>query len=603
MMLTLFTAVALTTQTAGPSGPARDDFFLGARQADRAAGPTGPASAGGDVTRTYDVRALGLAVLRGDSFGNGSASLRLAPAAETACESENYSGNAPGLGDDRWINLFVDLLGRTVQAEGRFVAVRSDGQLVVTGPAELHESVTGLLGLIGGVAMEEGRLGVDVVRLTRAEADALGGVVVDGARAEALANGAIERFELALREDTLASYARTRSLPAVYDYQVEVASGAAISDPEVVESAFGTQLVVRAVPGRGGVHLALAVKRSDLVLGKRATGIRLVSRHVGDDGRAITSPFASITEDPDWTAASFATTCFLPEGGALVLLGANDGESYEALVLRLAAPVPGGFRSQRFADGGVVGLVHLGALAPPTVSMTGRIFSDQVSPLRGLRADQLVEMSDPGLLACELAVGDLGSTRDAILARLGRVDQWEVGEWLVVRGGTEVEALADAPRASARQLAVEVRLEHAGAVKRRARLPLLLGETAAVSLTREALDAVEADVEIAERSACTDPRMQHVFGGLVCAVKALPLADGRVVLDLAGVAQVMGARRTKVLDDEFVPALEERDLERLGLRSRRVLSAGADGVFRAVVGAVSGDGLRVVVTLTPVEAK
>lgn len=610
MMLTLLTTVALATQTpgpqgpanAGPSGPARDDFFLGANQRapGGSPGPAGPAAAPADTTRTYDVRALGLAVLNGDDGGAANPGLRLAPTADIAREAQNWGGNAPGLGDDRWVNLAVDLLGRMAQAEGRMVVVRSDGQLVVTGPPELHEAVDGLLGLLTSVAMEEGRLAVDVLRLPKTEAAALSGVILTRARAEELAGRALERFEVALREDALANHARTRSLPVLIDYSVEVASGAAISDPTVVESVYGTQLVARAAPGRGGVHLALAVKRNDLTVGRRTTGVQLVSRHVGDDGRAITSPCAALGEDPEWTSTAFATTCFLPEGGALVLQGADAGDDCEVLVLRLVGPVPSAFRMSRFADGGAIGLVHLGALAPPVLSLTGRAFVDTVAPVHSLRIDNLTDASDLGLLDCEVIRGDLGGTRDGLVARLVDVDMWEIGDWLAVRGGGELAALGDALRPPARQFAVEVAVEHKGVVSRRARVPMLLGESAAAVLTRESLDAVEFDVEIAERSATTDPNLSHVFDGLVCAVKALPLPDGRIVLDLAGSAQVAGARRVKPMDDEFVPVIEERDIDRLGLRARRVLSASADGSFRAVLGETSGPGLRVTVTLTPV---
>jgi len=132
---------------------------------------------------------------------------------------------------------------------------------------------------------------------------------------------------------------------------------------------------------------------------------------------------------------------------------------------------------------------------------------------------------------------------------------------------------------------------------RSARVPVRLGSGAAVALTWEQLDAVDYDVEIAERSACTDLNMQHVFDGLACWVRVLPVGDGRIVLETAGAAQVAGPRRNKMLQDSMVNMLEERDVELLGLRARQTLTRGAAGEYRAVLGAQGGDSLRVVIEL------
>jgi hypothetical protein len=608
-----------TTDNGGPMGPSQSstrssDFFLSRGQQERATAPraqddsflgkgelAAEAARGQDeVTRTYDVRALGLAPWDHDGDETQRAGLRLVPALEMVNNNTNviYGAVAPTLADESRVNLLVDLLGRTAQAEGRSVAVSSGGQLIVSGPPALHTTVESLLALIGEIAASESRLVLDVVRMDLAAALALDGVLLPRARAEELARGASERFEVALRDDAGASIDSKRARSVVLDYSVEVAQGAAIGDPLTAYCALGTQLFAKAAPALGGVELALVVKRGDLAVARRTSGVAVMARHVGEDGRAFTYPCATLLEDPTWSAASFATSCFLPADQALVLVGASEGGEAEVLLLSVTGTAAAPFRSAKFADGGVVALLHLGALVPPDLLAEGITFGDTVSNQRTVRVDGLIGGDETGLLTCSPVYGAWAAARDGLLRRLGRgAEHWEVGPWLVIRGDERALALADAVTRRPPSLQVHLRFESGERALRTARFPLRLGSGGAVALTNEAFDAVESDVEIAERSMSSDVSLEHVFDGLMCWVRALPLGADRIVLETAGAAQIMGSRRAKVMDDVLVPALEERDVEHLGLRGRQVLTKGTDGVYRAVLGTQRGDGLRVVIEL------
>jgi hypothetical protein len=559
-----------------------------------------PAAPQGEVTRTYDVRALGLAPWMHTSGGTTRAGLRLVPALEMmfGYSSGDPMATYPTLEDERWVNLLVDLLGRTAQADGRSVAVSAGGRLIVSGPPELHSSVEALLALVSDVAASETRLALDVVRMDLAEALALNGAFVPRARGEELARSASERFEFALPHDAGATIDAKRTVSVLIDYNVEVAQGAAMGDPVMAYCALGTQLFARGAPALDGVELAFVLKRGNFTLGRRTTGVGIAARHVGEDGRAITSACATLLEDPTWSAASFATSCFLPTDQSLVLVGASEGDLAEVLLLSVVGTPAAPFRSATFAGGGVAAMLHMGALAPPDLLAEGNVLSDRLASQRSLRADHLIGDDEVGLLTCSPVRGEWAAARDGVVRRLGRgFDNWEVGPWLVLRGDERALALADAVARRTPSLQVDVRFEAGGQTLRTARFPLRLGSGGAVALTNEAFDAVESDIEIAERSAASDLGLEHVFDGLVCWVRALPLGEGRIVLETAGSAQLAGPRREKAMDDVLVPALEERDVEHLGLRSRGALTKGADGVYRTVLGTQLGQGLRVVIEL------
>jgi len=570
----------------------QDDFFLGQGQA-RALVEAGRQDA---VTRTYDVRALGLGAHGREREVPG---LRLLPSVDVIGQSTAVGGSGPGLVDEGWVNLLVDLLGRTAQGEGRNVVVAPGGQLIVTGPAPMHQSVEGLLALLGGAASQEVRLTLDVLRRNTTDVEGLAGTLMTLSEADALAAGAAERFELTLRDDGDGVLEATHHISALFDYDVQVASGAASLDPLVVRCALGTRLLARAAPAVGGVHLAFVVKRGDLQLARRAQGIDMSTRHVGEDGRALTQVCATLIEDPTWTSASFASSCFLPADRALVLLGSSEPGVTEVLLIRCSADKGAGApRLVSFDDGSGAAMVHLGAFVPPELLGEGSAFAPGFGDVSYRTAHGLLG-DDLAFLACGFAGSGWNATRDGLLRGLGRgFDHWEVGPWIVVRGESRALAgLGGPPPAAAANLTIDLRMEQGETTLRSARVPVRLGSGAAVALTWEQLDAVDYDVEIAERSACTDLNMQHVFDGLACWVRVLPVGDGRIVLETAGAAQVAGPRRNKMLQDSMVNMLEERDVELLGLRARQTLTRGAAGEYRAVLGAQGGDSLRVVIEL------
>lgn len=572
--------------TPGPAGPNRP----------RAAAPA-PQD---EVVRTYDVRALGLAPRKAVE----RSPVRFLPSLDIVGPFEDEAGSEDlnGLGGGELVNLLVDLVGPSAESAGRGLAVSERGQLIVTGPASLHSQVEGLLQLVGHVATSETRLAVDVVPLPVDAAFALQGVLLSAADGAALAARGTHHFEVTLRDDVGGSYDAVRAVPVLLDYDVEVAGSAAIADPMVRVATAGTRFAALAAPGVGGVHLALTLKRTELSLGRRSNAIEVLTRHVGDDGRAHSQTNASLVEDPTWTSTSFATSCFLPDERALCLVGATRDGATEVLVVRAVGAHSPSLVVVPFQDGGVAALLHLGALEPPVVGVEGRLFESGLRIHRRFSATGLDEQNgSESLLSTRLRLGRSDAPRDFVTRALGRgFDTWELGPWVALRGDARLEALGDTVAALERAahgttLQVDVRVERDGEWLRRARYPVRLGDTSALTLTNEALDSIDTDVEIAERSMCSDPILMHVFDGLVACLRPLPLDDGRLLLQTFGAAQVMGPRTAKAQQAETV--LEERSIEQLDLRARQVLTRGADGAYRAVLGGTQGGALSVVIEL------
>jgi len=550
--------------------------------------PDGAPIQSGVQTR-YDVRALGLTSLTED-FGELDPAVRLVPSLDVLKPSVLDGSVPPGLVDESWINLVVDVLGRTVQGEGTRLDLTEQGWLRMRGNSgALHSSIEGLLGMLVKTSAAETQLLIETVALSADEARALAGALIPIEVAEELGRRASERFEVTLRGDMHGHYEQVKEIAIATGYSAEVAQRVAVSTPIIVRCAAGTRFSGLGAPARGGVHLSFVLKRTALTLAQREPWLDVNVRTVGDDGVAHTERSAAIVEDPVWTSTSFATSCFVPRGQALALLGSSGPERSELLLVRvLSSPEP--VDGVKFEDGKYLSLLHLGAVEPPELVPRGMAFATNMRAQRSQRFEE----DGVDFLAMTPRHYPHAVLRESIVQTLGRgYENWRVGPWLVVRGDERVKDLSVAVPTAGPGLEVDVTFRRGERTLRRARLSLRMGSSGAVALTDETLDMEQIEVEIAQASTVTRPVAIHVFDGLACWLRALPAGEGRLVLETAGAAQAMGPRRGRQMEDAFVNTLDQRELEHLNLRGRRTVTRGEDGVYRAILGAQAGDGLQV----------
>lgn len=540
----------------------------------------------GELVRSYDLRGL---ELRGENAAPHA--LRFLPALTSRRQGGDGEGEALGKGPQPWIDLLADLLGPASQVEGQALTFTGDGRLIVAGPQALHENVQALIGALQAQATAEVRLLVDVVSLTAEELKTAPLGVIPIARANELAQRAQERFDLPLSMSQGAALDQRVERELLVDYDVEVAGSVAIHDPTVVICGLGTELRALAAPASDGVHLALTAKRGTFRSERRDPGARIVARHVGDDGRSITTPCATLLEDPTSEAAAFGTALHLGSDQALAFVCGLDGGRAELILVRVrgtASPVHG----LLLGDGDGLVFTHLGAWAPPELTAYGRLFTRE----RRFFSFELNDSEYPSLLTCAPKEIDASAYADVFARGLGRgVARWEVGPWFVQRVTPRQDLV---PRALARRvLSLDVQCSVDGRVLARAGSAVRVGSNAALNVAREAFDLTDCDVEIAEGSAIADPRLTHVFEGLALCLRVSERADGGLDVQTTGMAQAIGARRTKVALDEFTPALEERDVRHLSLDGRQSATRGEDGSHRLTFGELGATGLRVDVTL------
>jgi hypothetical protein len=545
------------------------------------AAASGAAPVEQDVVRVYDLRVLGLAPRTDEHLGD----FAVLPAGEIGSDG-NAEAEAPSpIGDAAWIDLFVDLLDPALQGEGSAAVVTEEGMLRVTGPPALHASASGLLDLLGGIAGHDVRLAIDFLPLRRGDDGDARGPRVHGpamvplAEVEELLKDRTASYEVSLPAGT-GAFSSLREQRVTVDLAVEVASGAAIADPITLGLLSGTRIAARAAPASGGVHLTFVAKRSTLEVGKRETAITSHTRHVGEDGRAFTASSLALRDDPSWRTSVVGTSVFLPDGYAFVCHTTGGGSGQMMVVRSVGEPwLP--TRTARFDDGTALAFVHRGALAPPELAVWGRLLDAGTGPLEAYEVGSLGGGFD---LACRPKPANLDSPREALMDSIGPdLDNWEVGPWLVARGAeSELRSEVLLPQAEP-ALVVRVSTAARGSVRSEV-FPVRIGTHAVVSSTREFVDFVDHDAEIAERSSCTDPRGILLFDGLALQLRVLRKGPNELVLETAGAYCDLGPRRSDVLSGELGLVIEARDSQYLDLRGRRVLTPDGQGKYTATYG-------------------
>jgi len=192
-----------------------------------------------------------------------------------------------------------------------------ESRLVVTAPAETQERIAGLLsGLVAAIAPAT-TLQVAVLRGTPA-ADVP--AVVDAKTADALdvQLEVVRRVQFALAGRNSATASSFLSGSGVFDWDVEIAQGAVIGDPILAAIRAGIEVVARAVPTDGGNDLALLVREAEPEADPSVRTLdgrgAVVAQQVVNERAA-----AGVVHHPRLGFLSYAGTCFVPNGRALLL--------------------------------------------------------------------------------------------------------------------------------------------------------------------------------------------------------------------------------------------------------------------------------------------
>lgn len=452
-----------------------------------------------------------------------------------------------GLGEDAApdaiLALVTQILGDELSAKGSQITLESDTHLSVLAPEAVQAKVAFVLDQLESVLSAAVQVHVDVVSGKGPGGAALPAKgVVPVAEADRMiaaleARGAAhEELELQLRAGRTAAIGQSRTVPLVYDYDVEIAQGSFMYDPIVFQVMDGLRLFVRGVPGASGTRISVLLLQGDLVGGVQDEKLELRGT-VGYEktggltfvgGPEALQTFQVLTR-------SMAFTSFLPEGQAIVIgcetrLGGDD-ESQLIVMRQVGGGAPAYASSAIRGTSRTLTLVDSELLRAPGFDVvTGRVEGHP------------------------FVTATLTAETSAFLydwLRYRYTVSRTIGPWAVVvsdpswdaRGAEAIDELVKRAGAPAKLLDVHVELVAGGeeAVRPvRWSLPVLEGTSCAAVLGVSSTAVADYDVEVAQFAGVPDPVVQATFSGLAL---GLEVSRGGAAGD-GGSTWVLDARGT-----------------------------------------------------------
>lgn len=506
---------------------------------------------------SYDLRRV---LPRWDAGTEWRQTLLVAPAGDPASEPEWIGGDRyAGLLSFELLDLLNQILGDELRREGREMMVEGD-TLAVLAPASLQQQVRGLLEGLEQALAGTLTVRVDSFRLAEGASEPSAVVMSDEEAQRLVASlssaGSLQRTATlqlsAGRTEVLDEWQRTSYLR---DYDVEVAQGMAIFDPQVDEALSGQRLALRALAVPGGAALSVLGLESELEE-LRELEIDLSGLLTQVEAPPMTLQGPHRLQSPKVVQTAFAFDTFLADGKALALTfdsALGERKVRSVVVLRRLAntlgsyvvrPIPGTNRSLIALD---AGLFRPARFVPELELALGNRGRGQV----------------PSAMA-QLDFEGSGFLIEWLKARFSI---WRpFGPWILVvtdpawdrDAGAQLDRLVKGVRPRVALTEASFELRSAGARAVRVRLPLLEGSSATVVVGRARTALTDHDAEIAQNAAVQDPQVTSVFEGLV-----LTCFQHGDLVELRGFAQLEGRSQ------EFSPGGGLATLERLDLRSLR----------------------------------
>jgi len=499
----------------------------------------------------------------------------------------------------RVVSIIQALLGDEFEYEGRRFEETQSGRMLVVGPQGLHQRITVLLGFLERIASSHVELSVDVLTLPAGKDMPAIGSIVPGEQADrwmgelAGRGGARASYQMHVRATGPSVLKLTQDLNAILDYDVEIAQGATIGDPVEHVFAVGTRFAVRAAPSASGVHLAMTLKRGELMDGpkrKLQTGF-LIST---EDGKpAFFDDLLHVT-DVMVMNRSVSLATHIPTGHAMILeTGASleRGGMREYLVLRQSG---GSLTVSDSLDlgnsGAALFFADLGALVPPTCTHAGQMMWPGLVMTTLDRSLWQSPLLSAGLRRPETStfVSFLeGASGDSISVDVQ-------GDWLIARPHSgagragrdlgQLRAHFDQLLAPAETLDVRIQLDQAGRPAVVARVPIRAGTSAGVAIGIEDFEQPSYDVEVAQFAATDDPQVNSAFDGLVMFIQPTVESGGNLALTLRGSGHLLLGRESIDLGGRVAGQIDHSEYAHLFVNETLSLQADGDGAWSAVLG-------------------
>ncbi len=496
------------------------------------------------VLATYDLRA---ALPRWDEESSWSQALVVSPADFRSDEDMTPQIDLDGLygelGAYEVLDLVQQVLGDELRAEGRDISIEGT-DLVLLAPQALHEQVRAVLAALARVLTASVQVKVDVLSLAEGVAAELGASsVITQEEAQKLVNGLVGRgaqqreFMFQLAAGRTAWIDQRRSVPFLFDYDVEIAQQAFIYDPVVAETPDGWRMLLRGVPSENGLALSVLFLHSELsALTERPLGVGGQVALGGDKnaGSVVDWRGPQAIQIPEVQLTSCAFDTFLAEGKALVVLAESDlggVKRREVVVLRKVGGAASAFASV------------------PIPRTTRTLIAVNPETFRVPR------------FAVEIG-RDFTGAHPLVFARLEadsspffqewlkyRFSVWRrLGPWILIvtdpawdgDSAADLERLIATRRTEPRVLDLAVGLEAYGAPNpMRLALPIREGSTCGVVLGRTTTTIFDYDVEVAQSAAVSDPFVAARFEGLALVLSASEENGGALTLETRGVARLL----------------------------------------------------------------
>jgi hypothetical protein len=240
------------------------------------------------------------------------------------------------------VGLLRDSVDREVWEDGSArLDLLEENRLLAVAPADTQERIAEFLNRLATTLCPTPTLSLAVLN---GAAGFEGGIYVDAATADKFDQelGVARRAQLSLAGRGVTSATDFAASSAVFDWEVEIAQGAIIADPIVVATHVGLELSANAVPAESGMYVALALREAE-------PAAEPSTRVVDGNGLLVAQqlladrPAAGLVQHPRLGFVSFAGSCFVPGGKALLLpvkVATHLGEVAYTLDLRLVGDLP-----------------------------------------------------------------------------------------------------------------------------------------------------------------------------------------------------------------------------------------------------------------------
>ena len=572
--------------------------------------PAPPASEeAANVMRTYNLSAL-----RSEWNGGGSLPAFVPLSGEDAGEEQLEYESYTVFAADEVMEVLYNRIGEDLEYEGRGMWERGRGMLAVRAPEAVHDEIANTLVFLSEVTASHAELTLDII-VTHDKglgAPELAGLVSRAAAESWLEEGVPgserSRYVLELSSGKVALVDATRSMPLVFDWDIEIAQGASTLDPQTRELTLGRRLNLSGAPTSNGLMLSLGIAQGELVTAPMTRANRQRALLGSEAGHEFVDMPGNTQFVTVWNR-SISCDSMLADNQALVLrfdLAGPEGARYhEAIVIRRTGGDWPALRALPGADGRTLTIIDSSAMGPPRV----RIAQDVDFPLPGwvdLNAlswrdgysedvpRHYIEMGDPDLalgLLQELRADDDMTYKGPWLLCTENSDDNSEGE--DTRPSYSEVVRDNALRAETANLTLELRRNGpTGELLRRASFSVRTGSSNLLALGVEHSYEYGYEVEVAQHAAAADPETRIAFDGLFCTIRLDELPGGQLILAIDGQATDLISNQRFEYGGLFVERAYQPLLQSLGLHER--MRMGPDETeHRFVLGnQVSGPGSR-----------